>query len=363
MRIVHVITKCDYGGAQTVVRELVLEQVRRGHHVSVITGRLGPVASELGAAGIDVSLEPELVHPIAPRTDRRAVRSLASRLGAIRPDVVHTHSSKGGLVGRLAASRVGLAAVYTAHGWPFQRGASPRQRAVSFAGEWAAARTKAHIVCVTSYERNLARRLRLAPDSRLHVVANGIGRRQEAHPSSTARSGRLELIMVARLSSPKRPDVLIDAVRTLPDVGVTFVGDGVLRPNLEAHAQGLGDRVRFTGYAEPSAFYASAHGAVLLSDYEGLPLAVIEAMRLRLPVITNRLPGVVDAIEHRRNGLLCDLTPHSVAAAIDELRDEGVRSRLGAAAYSDWQRRFTAEAMTDGYDRVYDAVLSESTTR
>ena len=358
MRIVHVITKCDYGGAQTVVRELAFEQQRRGHDVSVISGLLGPVATELRSAGIPVSVEPDLIHAIAPRTDRLAVRGLCATLSKLDPDLVHTHSSKGGLVGRLAASRLELAAVYTAHGWPFQRGASIGQRITSFAGEWAAARTDAHVVCVASSERRLAQRLRIIPKRRLHLVPNGIGHRDEAPRSGAARTSRLELVMVARLSSPKRQDVLIDALRELPDVNVTFVGDGSRREHLIDRARQLGDRARFVGYAGCDPYLASSHAAVLLSDYEGLPLSVIEAMRYGLPVITNRLPGLLDAIEHGRNGLTCELSAEGVAAAIDTLRDNDVRTRLGAAARDDWCARFTAEAMADGYERVYRAVAS-----
>ncbi len=359
MRIVHVITKCDYGGAQTVVRELALEQQRRGHQVSVITGLLGPVATELSSAGIPVAVEPLLIHAIAPRTDRLAVRGLFALLRALDPDLVHAHSSKGGLVGRLAASRLDLAAVYTAHGWPFQRGASIGQRITSFAGEWAAGRTDAHVVCVAASERRLARRLRVVPKRRLHLVANGIGPRDESPRSPAAKTNGLELVMVARLSSPKRQDLLIDALRELPDVRVTFVGDGSRREQLADRARPLGDRVRFVGYASSDSYLASAHAAVLLSEYEGLPLSVIEAMRQGLPVITNRLPGLVDAIEHGRNGLTCELSDASVGAAIEKLRDDGVRSRLGAAAQADWRAHFTAEAMADGYEQVYESARSD----
>lgn len=358
MRIVHVITKCDYGGAQTVVRELALEQQRRGHQVSVITGQLGPVATELSSAGVPVAVETHLIHAISPRLDRLAVRGLSATLRTLDPDLVHTHSSKGGLVGRLVASRLDVAAVYTAHGWPFQRGAPISQRIMSFAGEWAAARTDAHVVCVASSERQLAQRLRIVPERRLHLVANGIGHRDESPRSPAAKSTGLELVMVARLSSPKRQDLLIDALGDLPDVSVTFVGDGSNRDRLVDRARPIADRVRFVGYADSDPYLASSHAAVLLSDYEGLPLSVIEAMRQGLPVITNRLPGLVDAIEHGRNGLTCELSATSVAAAIEMLRDDGLRTGLGAAASDHWRARFTAESMADGYERVYESARS-----
>ncbi len=353
MRIVHVITKCDYGGAQTVVRELALEQRRRGHEVSVITGLLGPVAGELRTAGIDVVLDPSLVHALAPAGDFRAVRSIRERLRMLSPDVVHTHSSKGGLVGRVAARTLDTAVVYTAHGWPFQRGAATTQRLVSFGGEWAAGRTNAHVVCVSNAELRLARRLRIVPESRLHLVHNGVGHEAEAEPVRPVGSPCLELVMVARLSSPKRPDVLLEAVSRRSDVAVTFVGDGLLRRELEHRAVPLGDRVRFVGVTEPAPYLGAAHVAVLLSDYEGLPLSVIEAMRQRLPVLTNHLPGVVDAIEHQHNGIVCALSVPDVVAALETLQDDELRVRLGAAARKTWRERFTAEAMTDGYDTVY----------
>ena len=193
-------------------------------------------------------------------------------------------------------------------------------------------------------------------------MANGIGHRDETPRARSAKTDGLELVMVARLASPKRQDVLIDALRELPDVSVTFVGDGSNRDRLVDRAKQLGGRVRFVGYADADPYLVSSHAAVLLSDYEGLPLAVVEAMRQGLPVITNRLPGLADAIEHGRNGLTCELSASSVAAAIEILRNDAVRTRLGAAAQADWRAHFTAETMADGYARVYESARSGPST-
>ncbi len=100
MHLVHVITKCDYGGAQTVVRELALEQASRGHEVSVITGVVGPVSDELRAAGVHVEHEPALAHAIHLRHDWKALRHLTERVERLGPDLAHTHSSKAGFLGR-----------------------------------------------------------------------------------------------------------------------------------------------------------------------------------------------------------------------------------------------------------------------
>ena len=360
MRIVHIITKCDYGGAQTVLAELASEQQRRGHDVSVIAGLTGPVSEDLTRLGISVEHEPTLTHAIHLRNDRSAFRALSSRLEKTKPDIVHTHSSKGGLLGRAAARRLDIPVVYTAHGWPFQHGAAARQRVQSFAGEWFSARGPGPVVCVSTSDFELAVSSRVCRRSDLYLVHNGVGRPGDCAVDSlkASHSDGLRLVMVARFSRPKRQDLVIEALKMLPpDISVTFVGDGeLLLPN-QTLARDLENRVRFAGVADPRPFLRAADAFVLVSDYEGLSISVIEAMRAGLPIIANELPGLRDAVVNGTTGLLCTSTPASLATAIESLRDPRRRALLGNAARRVWEERFTVTAMTDGYDEVYRSAL------
>ena len=360
MHILHVITKCDYGGAQTVVRELATEQLGRGHQVSIVTGVVGPVSEQLTTLGVRVDHEATLTHSIHLQRDRVALRHLVDRMSELRPDVVHAHSSKGGLLGRQAARRLDIPAIYTAHGWPFQRGAAPLQRLASFVGEWASARSSGPVVCVTAADLALARRSHVCPPDRLRLVHNGIGHADDRRPTLQDGGTALRLLMVARFAAPKRQDLVVQALAWLPsDVRLTLAGDGPTLDAVRRLAAPYGDRVQFVGVAPPAALLAVSDALVLASDYEGLPMSVLEGMRAGLPIVANRLRGLSDAVRDGETGLLCELTPQSLAAAILTLRDATFRARLGDAGRAAWTRQFTADTMADRYDEVYAAAARD----
>lgn len=358
MHVTHIITKCDYGGAQSVLRELATEQLRRGHTVTVVTGTLGAASEAIEAAGATIVRLPTLGRSLHLWRDTTALKELVTALRRLRPDVVHTHSSKGGLLGRLAARRLGLPVIYTAHGWPFQKGASRSQRVQSFAGEWLAARVDGPVVCVTRADLALARRSHVCNPDRLHLVHNGLGRTGSLPPSQHGEGKEtFELVMVARFAPPKRHDVVLEALSFVnSSIKLTFVGDGDQLEVARAQAAPLRERVRFVGQCDdPTAYLDRADVLVLLSDYEGLPMSIIEAMRVGIPVIANRLPGLVDAVEDGVTGLLIDRTPQSLAKAVERLAaDRSFAASLGSAGRQRWTRSFTAEHMADGYEIIYE---------
>jgi glycosyltransferase involved in cell wall biosynthesis len=353
VKIVHVITKLDVGGAQSVVRELALHQQAAGHEVRVITGTIGPVASVLTTAGIPVVHHEGLVHAIDPLQDRRAGTRLQTMLREIGPDIVHSHSSKTGLLGRRAARQLDLPSVYTAHGWPFQKGAPMKQRLLSWAGETSAGRSGGHIVCVTSSDFRLAQRLRLAPDSRVHLVPNGIGDTSIGHLGST--NDGFCAVMVARFASPKRHDLVLQSLKLLPrKIQVVFVGDGPRMAGARKRAASLLGRVEFVGAGDPSGWLARADAFVLMSDYEGLPMSVLEGMRAGLPIVANDLPGVRDAITDGVEGILVEKSPLGLASALRSLAANNQLARdFGARAQQRWQADFRADVMNDRYFEIY----------
>jgi glycosyltransferase involved in cell wall biosynthesis len=357
MNIVHVITKLDVGGAQSVVRELVGQQTEAGHLVTVITGTLGPVATNLRQGGIEVVHHEGLTHAIDPLQDRRAGIRLQSMLRDLGPDLVHSHSSKTGLLGRQAAKQLDLPSVYTAHGWPFQKGAPLKQRLLSWAGETSAGRSGGHIVCVTSSDFALARKLHLAPESRVHYVPNGIG--TEAIPHIGETGEWFTVVMVARFASPKRHDLAVQAMRLLPRrVRVVFIGDGPRMASIKKRADNISERIIFEGATDPTTWLSRSSAFVLMSDYEGLPMSILEGMRAGLPVIANDLPGVRDAVTDGVEGLLVQKSALGLAAAVRSLAtNREFATDLGLSAQQRWATNFQAPTMNDRYLEIYKHAL------
>lgn len=368
MHIVHLITKLDVGGAQSVVRDLALCQLRDGNRVSIICGINGPVADELRRSGAEVHVAAALNHSIGIR-DLRGADDLAKVLRRLSPDVVHCHSSKGGFLGRIAARKVGVPVVYTAHGWLFRDGPSPARRLLSFVGEWVGARIGGVVICVSESDMQFSNRLRVTRSSKSMVVRNGTGSAVvgKARRFPSAATTGLTLVMVARFAPQKRQDLVIDALRLLPErVRVIFVGGGdglAMCQQQVANDPQISGRVEFLGVTDPSLALERADVMVLMSNYEGLSMSMLEGMRACLPVVANRLPGVSEAIVDGHNGVLVEKTAESLADAISVLLadlDKGgsMICDLGSAAFETWRTEFTAEAMNAGYREVYERVLA-----
>jgi len=364
LHVAHVITKLDVGGAQTHVVELALGQVQAGHRVDVIAGVDGPAANRLRTAGVPVQIVPELGASRARLSQRAALGGVTGVLRAVAPEIVHGHSSNGGLAARLAARRLKLPSVYTAHGWPFQKGATWTQRVVSYAGELVGGHLGDAVIVLTEAERARAVRARVVPARRLHVVANGIGdvppdRRRAPLPSGHAPA----LIMVARFAPPKRQEELIGVLATLTDLPWTmrFVGDGPQLTTSEAMVTtvpGLAGRVDFVGHRDDVAeLLAGGDVGLLWSGYEGLPISVMEYMRAGLCCVASDLPGTRELFGDQPVGLVAP-GAHELASHLRDLLVAGDEiDRLGAAARGRYEAAYSVAAMVQATTAVYAHVL------
>ena len=362
MRIVQVITKADVGGAQTIATELTEGLVQRGHDVTLITGTPGRMSDHCASIGAHVRVQPLLKHAPDIASDGRAVLRIREQLQAIEPDILHLHSSKAGVVGRLAAVFARVPFVYTAHGWPFQQGAPTRQRILSFMGELAAGHLGGETICVNDAERTAALRLRVAPRRRLHTIQNGVGL-PTAKPLSppAAANNVLRVAMVARFAPPKRHDLVVDAVAILDgSVQVRFVGDG---PGLQCTKErvarlGLQSLISFDGSRDDiSTILASTDVLLLASDYEGMPVSILEGMRAGLPIIGTQSKGVASIVTHGTEGLICEPNAGALAKALQRLAlHPSERRTMGANSFERWRSQHDADRMVESYIAVYDRV-------
>jgi glycosyltransferase involved in cell wall biosynthesis len=359
LRVLQLITRCDLGGAQTIMRTLTTGLRDAGHDVMVACGEPGPTSERLAAAGIRVEEVAALRHGFLARADRAAAAQVRALIDDFRPDLVHCHSSKAGLVGRWASRRAGVPSVYTAHGWPFQHGAPLRQRVASYTGEVAGARLGQAVICVSATEAAMARRWHVAPQRRVHVVANGVDDRAPSDPSP----GPPHIVMVARLSPPKRPDLLIAGLAQLGDLDWTcsIVGSGPQRPLLVTMLEelGLGERIVLAGDVDDAGSLVSPESiAVLLSDYEGQPVTLIEAMRAGAAILASDLPGMRELL-----GVDAELVANTavdVASGLRRLLDEpDRRARLGATARRRFEAEHRADLMVERTVAVYRRVLQD----
>jgi glycosyltransferase involved in cell wall biosynthesis len=356
MRIAIVITKGELGGAQTHVAELCAALRERCEFLALIGGpRDSALQRTLAAMGIPVE-------PIAALSNRLSPRALLSSVGEVArgardwgADVIHVHSAVASAVGRMAGWLARIPVVYTVHGFAFKPQVAPLRRFAAYAGERLLAPFSTQVICVSPAERALAAQLHLAPD-RVSVISNGV-----ADTALRARPGDepARLVMVARMAAPKRHDLLLRAHEILVARGcaaaeVVLAGAGPLLEKWRAAAAGL-PAVRFCGDVEDvPVVLAHSHVFVLLSDHEGQPISVMEAMRAGLPVVASDLPGIRGQVTEGVEGLLVPPDPEAIADALQFLiRHPAERARMGAAARLRYHKEFSASAMGERVSGVY----------
>ncbi|MGH2550112.1 MAG: glycosyltransferase family 4 protein [Thermomicrobiales bacterium] len=360
MRALFVITRGDeIGGAQSYVRDLMVRMASDGHDAHLAVGSSGALTAVLDQHQIPWSIIPGLNRDIDPRHDIGAVRKLVDLIRKLSPDLLSAHSSKAGIVARLAARKAGVPCIFTAHGWAFTEGIS-RQKQLLFRGiERAMAPLAARIICVSEYDHNLAQRYGF-PTNRLVTIHNGILDRP--HSPRIDQPGPIRVAMTARFAPPKQPVTLLRAIAPLLGTECWLIGDG---PNLEeartaARQLGIEDRVRFWGKRDDvPALLEQCHVFVLSSDWEGFPIATLEAMRAALPVIVSDVGGATEAIAEGISGYAVPKRDYD--AMRDRIRrlagDAGFRHQMGDAARARYLERFTFDEMYRRTIGTYEAAM------
>jgi glycosyltransferase involved in cell wall biosynthesis len=374
-RILRIITRLAVSGVSTHVTLASQGLTERGWDTLLVHGRVQPdeLEIDLPVAGVDTRRVPALARPVDPAADARAAWELLRIIRSYRPDLIHTHHSKAGTLGRLGAILAGVPRVHTFHGHVFEGYFSPRMSAA-----------------IVNLERLLATRtsrlIALGPAQRADLLQRGIGRpdqydlvplgldldRYRGADRTLARR-RLGLdpdetviVMVGRVVPIKRVDRLLRAFVVAngqrADTRLYVIGDGSERPELEQQAAsaGVAAAVTFLGWrTDTPDWYAAADIVALSSDNEGTPLTLIEAGAAGRPVVATRVGGVADVVEDEVTGLLAsvDDEPALAAALLRLVNDRGLADRLGRAA-PDHVARFGVARLIDDLDRIYRRVLS-----
>ncbi|QJI16862.1 MULTISPECIES: glycosyltransferase family 4 protein [unclassified Pseudomonas] len=362
MRIVYVITRSDtMGGASVHLLDLASGAQKAGHEVVILVGGEGVFLKHASARGIRVVSLKFVVREIDFFKDMLALFELRKYIKEINPDLIHLHSSKVGILGRVTAKLLRIPVVFTAHGWAFTEGVSPRSRAVYKVVERVMARFASRIVTVSDYDRNIALRAGIGNDKLISTVHNGMPALDKEF-SIFQDTALPKMIMVARFDEQKDQLCLIRALESLKDMQweLEFVGDG---PSIFYVRQlvkeiGLEGRVQFSGACDDvPRRLADAQLFLLITNWEGLPLTILEAMRAGLPVIASDVGGVSEAVENEQTGFLVGRNDVDTLSATIRtmLSSAKLRSEMGDAGRKKFERDFRFDMMLEKTLSVYHA--------
>lgn len=365
VRILFVITRADtVGGAQVHVRDLAQALIGDRHEVLVVTGQAGAYTQALIERGIPQIAIAHFGRAISPLPDVKTLLTLRQIIHSFQPDLISTHSSKAGLLGRLAGRLSQVPCLFTAHGWAFTPGVPPRRRQVYQAIEKLAAPWAAKIICVSDYDRQLGLQCGMRAD-RLITIHNGMPQVAAQHQAKPSGNNPVVMTMVARFDQQKDHATLIRAIAGIPNLQLQLIGDGPTLPTVQGlvAALGLTSQVKFLGFRSDIAdCLAQSQIFALISHWEGFPRTILEAMRAGLPVVATQVGGVAEAVLDGVTGFC--IPPEDEATLRQRLQqlvqDAPLRQRLGAAGRQRYEAQFTFERMYTQTCQVYESVLSAS---
>ena len=371
--VAHVITQLELGGAQQNTLHTVEHLNRERFAPALLTGPGGELEPRARALrDLAFFSIPHLLRPIAPASDLRALQELTWALSrAPRPLLVHTHSSKAGVLGRLAARAAGAdAVVHSVHGFAFHEGQTAAKRGAFTMAERLAAPLADAYICVSRADLERGQRLGLFGAARVELIRSGIVFDQFRYRDEDRRRIRTELSIpadapvigtVANFKPQKAPlDFVAVAARALdarPQARFIYVGDGALRPEVEraARAARIQDRLHLVGWQRDVAAYLSAIDVFLLtSHHEGLPRSVLQALTSGCAVVATRTGGPDEVVDPELLAAPGDLA--GLCARVLTALDRPRRSRA-ALPLPAHLRGFSADRMVLDQERLYRELI------
>jgi glycosyltransferase involved in cell wall biosynthesis len=389
-RVIHVITRFDKGGSAENTYLTAAGLDPEAYDVQLVTGPsresgMGPqelVSVEenierLRAQGVKILTLAQLVRPVSPVKDLKAFLALRSLFRRERPAIVHTHTSKAGILGRWAAWLAGVPViVHTPHGHVFWGYFGPAKTRLFILLERLTALITDRLVMLTDQERRDHLRFRVAPEEQFTTIHSGVdlrrfaasaGERDGVRKSLGIPEGAFVVGAVGRLTTIKGPRVLLDAARQVidryPETVFVYLGAGELLEELQEQAAALEieANVRFVGWQPDVASIMSTFDLFAFpSINEGMGKALVEAMAAGKPVVASNIGGIRDLVIHGKNGFLVPAGDSAGLASkiIFLMENPSTASEMGKRG-RDLALEFSSRAMVEKIDALYRGFMDE----
>jgi len=366
MKILFIITRADtVGGAQVHVRDLAKFLQDSHHQVLVVTGIKGIYNHDLQGQHINNVSCQYLSKKINLIKDWKTLNFLQKIIAEFQPDIISTHSSKAGILGRLAARKSKTPCIFTAHGWAFTGGVPEPSRTIYQWSEKITEPLANKIICVSEQDRSIGLKTGMQPN-RLLTIHNGMPDLPAELRANPSHSNPVRIVMVARFDQQKDHVTLLKAFQNIPEAHLDLVGDGLDLEKIKTLAKELKiiDRINFLGFRTNVAeVLAQAQIFTLISNWEGFPRTTIEAMRAGLPVIVSDVGGASEAI---MEGITGYIVPWGDVNTLHQrllqlVLDAQFRTKMGAAGRKRYEAEYTFEKMFEKTFQVYEQVLEKRT--
>ena len=369
IRVVHIVTRMNTGGVAVLIANLMTGLDPKKFDLTLITGSCDTTEEdylEKIATSIPYVKIKSLQRAISPRQDLLTFVRLWKILREIDPAVIHTHTSKAGLIGRIVSKLAVPRAkrIHTFHGHLLDGYFSPlKTRLITKLERLLAKKTDVLIAMGNQVMKDL-QTVGVGSDSKFRVFFPGlkaanIQSRENSRIKLGVDSSKVICLFVGRLTQIKRPDRLLDAIQILKEknLEVQFIvaGDGELSKYVEDRVREEALPVKMLGWVkDTSEAFSSSDILVLCSDNEAVSLVLIEGSQYGLPLVSTNVGSVSDVVIDHSTGYLTESTPQSLADAIEKLvRDEQLRKMMGDAGKARATQYFSLERMIKDHSELY----------
>ena len=349
MTILQIITRSELGGAQTVVVQLA-NKLSESHDVILVAGEGDGKMWDMVSPRVTCVKSQHLQRALSPLKDIKASIELRRIYRKYKPDIIHLHSSKAGTLGRVVFPRKKV--VYTVHGFDSIRLAFRKFLPI----ERLLQRGCNAIVGVSKYDEKNLRSEKIARN--VTTIRNGI---QQPDGNSVDRLEVLNqqqknILCIARLQAPKDPHLFVETARLLPQYGFIWIGN---QESVE-HLGDIPSNCHFLGnMINAGAYCAQADLLMLPSNYEGLPMVIIEAMSFGKPIVASDVGGVSEIVRNNINGYTLPNQPELFAQKIDRiLTDSNLYAKMSQRSLDIFESELTIDRMVNGYMEIYKSINS-----
>lgn len=376
-RVLHIITKLELGGAQQVALYIV-GNLDRNRFAPAISAGPGGLLNEEAEQLEDVPfvIVPHLIRELKPVSDWKAYRELRRLIREREPSIVHTHSSKAGILGRLAAAAEGVPIIlHTIHGFGITAVRNPLLQRALLAAERKAAKKTTHFVAVSRENIETGKNYGLFDDSKVSLIYAGV-------PLEKFRDAKCDPKLAEELGIPagapvvgtiscfkpqKAPLAFVELAAQVssaePSAYFLLVGDGELRSQIEAKIRELGleGKVILAGWRhDVPELLKLMKVSVLTSLWEGLPMVIPQSLSAGVPVVVTSVGGSPEAVDEGKTGFVVEPgdTATQAARVLQILQDSNLAEKMAAAgpgSVADWEQ----DKMVRDHEELYNRLLEE----
>jgi glycosyltransferase involved in cell wall biosynthesis len=369
VRVLQIIARMNVGGPAVLVADLMRNLDHQRFSTVLVTGYCDVNESDyLDEVALDVAAIriPGLGRSVSPLKDLSAFFLLIKEIRKFKPDVIHTHTAKAGVLGRLAGliARPQAKRVHTFHGHLLHGYFSSSKTRLVILLEKVLGFITYRFIAIGNVVKNDLVGAGIAPEPKFEVIYPGL-QELDRYPLGEAQSAlgldpsRKYLVFVGRLTTIKRPERLIDLARFLkdnyPDCWLLIAGAGELLETLSAQAQSEELPATFLGWRKDiGAILSASDIAVLCSDNEGIPLTLIQASQAGLPIVSTNVGSVSDIVINGTTGLLTEVTSKGLIEGVSRLLDDPALGQcFGKAGEERAREFFSSRAMVERHQRLY----------